>query len=162
MLVSLGIGDRGWIWISLSPGSFSKNSSSRERVKPWFFDDFWYYHTSLQIPQNVKKISRFSPSILTIFIDSLDFLTFPCYKEINDLSIMSVFCHFQSILKRLFNKLINLYWYYIRLVLVEMWRREGVKLTSQEKLFPKSPASLGLKFHLFLFHLKIFFRSQDI
>ena len=48
---------------------FSKNVSSRERVKRWFFVTF-----------NII-ISHIFPENLS------DFLTFPCYKEINGISI---------------------------------------------------------------------------
>ena len=37
----------------------------------------------IKIPQVVQKIWRFSPSILTIFTNFSDFLTFPYYKGIN-------------------------------------------------------------------------------
>ena len=40
-----------------------------------------------EITQVVQRIWRFSPSILTISINFLDFLTFPYYKETNDVSI---------------------------------------------------------------------------
>ena len=41
----------------------------------------------IEIPLVVKKIWRFFPSILTTFIDFSDLLTFPCYKETNDVSV---------------------------------------------------------------------------
>ena len=41
----------------------------------------------IELPQVVQKIWGFSPSILIIFIDFSDFLTFPFYKETNDVSI---------------------------------------------------------------------------
>ena len=76
----------GW-----SPGYWWWNVSSRERVKPrllWlniiirhiFPEDF------IEIPQVVLKI-LISPSILTMFINFLDFLTYPCYKKTNTVSI---------------------------------------------------------------------------
>ena len=78
--------------VNLTPHcSFSKNVSSRKGVKPWFFVTFniksylsWNF---IEIPQIVPKIWRFSPSILTIFFNFSDFLTFPCYKETNYVSI---------------------------------------------------------------------------
>ena len=48
----------------------------------------------IETAQVVQNIWRFSPSILTTFIDFLDFLTVPCWKETNDVSkkqIMSAF-----------------------------------------------------------------------
>ena len=61
--------------------------------EPVFFFCFFYYfniiisHVCLEnvikIPQVAQKIWRFSPSILTIFINFLDFLKFPYYKETN-------------------------------------------------------------------------------
>ena len=41
----------------------------------------------IEIPEVAQKIRKFSPSIITIFIDFSKFLTFPCYKETNDISI---------------------------------------------------------------------------
>ena len=41
----------------------------------------------IEIPQVIQKMWRFSPSILTIFIDFLDFLTFLCCKDTNVASI---------------------------------------------------------------------------
>ena len=41
----------------------------------------------IEIHQAIQKIWRFSPSILLIFLDILDFLTFPCCKETNDIRI---------------------------------------------------------------------------
>ena len=73
--------NRGSIW---RPCALFKNLFSRERVQPCFLvtfniiishifpDDF------IEHPQVVHKISGFPPSILTIFIDFLDFLTFHC------------------------------------------------------------------------------------
>ena len=58
-------------------------------VKPWFFVIFntitshTFPENFIEIAQVVQKIWRFSPSVLTI----LDFLTFPCYKETNKVSI---------------------------------------------------------------------------
>ena len=70
----------------------------------------------IYIPHVVQKIWRLSLSlsILAIFIDFLNFLLFPSYKETNDISlwqIMSAFFHFQHTLNRLFNNCIKLYWY---------------------------------------------------
>ena len=47
------------------PCGFLKNVSSKERVKP----------------------ETFSHSVLAIFIDFHYFLTFPCYKETNDVAL---------------------------------------------------------------------------
>ena len=41
----------------------------------------------IEILQVAQKIWRFSSSILTIFINFSDFLTFPCYKETKDIDI---------------------------------------------------------------------------
>ena len=41
----------------------------------------------IEIAQVIQKMWRFSPSILNIFIDFLDFLTFLCCKDTNDASI---------------------------------------------------------------------------
>ena len=40
----------------------------------------------IEIPHVLQKILRFSCLTLTIFINLSDFLTFPCYKETNDIS----------------------------------------------------------------------------
>ena len=47
-------------------------------INPFKGGTLWKFHWSF---------SRFSPSILTIFINFSDFLTLPCYKETNDFSI---------------------------------------------------------------------------
>ena len=73
--------------------SFFKNVFSRERMKPWFFVTFniiiihIFPENLIGISQIVQKIWRTSPSILTIFISFLNFLTFPSYKETNNASI---------------------------------------------------------------------------
>ena len=70
-----------------------KSSYCAKRVKPWFFVIFNtiishnFPENFIEIAQVVQKIWRFSPSILTIFINFLDFSTFPCYKETNKVSI---------------------------------------------------------------------------
>ena len=72
---------------------FSKNVSSEERVKPWFFVTFniiishIFPENFIGIPQVVQKIRRISLSTLAIFIDFLKFLSFPCHKEANDISL---------------------------------------------------------------------------
>ena len=74
------------------PG-FLKNVCSKEKVNPWFFVTFniiishIFPENFIEIPLVAQKIWRFFPSILTIFIDFLDFLTNPCYKETKDDSI---------------------------------------------------------------------------
>ena len=81
---------------------------------------------------------RFSPSILTIFMDLTDFSTFPCYKETNDVSIlqiMSAFFYFQLFL----NNCIKLYLYHIKLVLLEIWK-EGGQLPPEKKTTVKKPS----------------------
>ena len=41
----------------------------------------------IDIPHVIQKICRIFLSILAIVIDFSDFLTFPCYKETNDVSL---------------------------------------------------------------------------
>ena len=41
----------------------------------------------IQIPQVVQKLCRISLSRLAIFVDFLDFLTYPCYKETTDVNL---------------------------------------------------------------------------
>ena len=41
----------------------------------------------IKIPIVVQKVLKFSPLILTIFINFSDFFKFPCYKESNEVSI---------------------------------------------------------------------------
>ena len=75
------------------PCGFSKSVFSRERVKPCFFVTFniiishIFPENLIEIPQFVQKICRFSPSILTIFTNFSDFLTFFCCKETNEITI---------------------------------------------------------------------------
>ena len=67
---------------------FSKNVSSRERVRPWFFiiiNIHIFTATFTEIPEIVLKLWRFPLSILTIFIDFLYLLIFPCYIETHDI-----------------------------------------------------------------------------
>ena len=90
----------------ISPLGFSKNASSKERVKSWFFVNIIITHLFpemfIQIPQVVQKIWRLSPPILVIFSDFHPIFWicwhFPVTKKLNDISlkeIMSVFFHFQ-------------------------------------------------------------------
>ena len=44
----------------------------------------------IEIPHLVQKIRRFSSSILTIFVNVSDILTFSCCKETNDVSIQQM------------------------------------------------------------------------
>ena len=70
------------------PFCFSKHVFFRERVKLrflWLFQIF--SQNFIKIPQVGLKIWRFLSSILIIFFSFLDFLTFCCYKETNDVSI---------------------------------------------------------------------------
>ena len=68
---------------------FFKNVSfrERERVKPWLFVTFnniisqIFPENFIEIPEVVKKIWKFSWSMLTVFIDFADFLTYTCYKK---------------------------------------------------------------------------------
>ena len=64
-------------------------------MKPWFFVTFnimlsqIVLENFIEIPQVVQEI-RFSSSVLFIFIDFSDFLTFPCYNETNDVSMLQM------------------------------------------------------------------------
>ena len=75
------------------PCGFSKNVSSKEREKACFFVAFnnaishIFPENLTEIPQVVQKLWTISLSILATFINFLDFLTFPCCKETNDLSL---------------------------------------------------------------------------
>ena len=75
------------------PCAFSKYVSSKERVKAWFFVTFniiishIFPENFIEITQVVQNLWRISLSILAIFINFLDFLTFPFYKETNDASL---------------------------------------------------------------------------
>ena len=67
---------------------FSKNASSKERVKPCFFNiiNHIFPENFLEIPQVVQKIGIFSQPILAIFIDFYRsfffFFTFLCTKKL--------------------------------------------------------------------------------
>ena len=73
------------------PCVFSKNWSSKG--KPWFSVTFnviikhIFPENFIDIPHVIQKICRIFLSILAIVIDFSDFLTFPCYKETNDVSL---------------------------------------------------------------------------
>ena len=118
----------------------------------------------IETTQVVQKIWRLSLSIL-LFSDFLDFLTFPCYKETNDVSvqqIMSPFCHFQHTLNRLFNICMELYWYYVS----SSWNinetvGEGGR-TLQKKLPSERPALLGLKLKSFWKLLSLSISQQTV
>ena len=62
---------------------------------PWFFVtcniiiSHIFPENFIEVSEVVQKIRIFSPSILTVLIDFLDFLTFPCYKETNDVAYNS-------------------------------------------------------------------------
>ena len=137
---------------------FSKNISSKKRVKPCFFVTFnisisrTFPENCIEIPQAVQKIWRLSLSIVAIFIDFNQvsgFLAFPCTKKLMLSAYnrwyyrtfsFSTFCT----LNRLFNICIKLQYVDFRLVIREIWR--GVKLTHQRKKLPsQSPALLGFR-----------------
>ena len=61
---------------------FSIYLFSRERVKPFFFVTFNIIISHV-FPENFIAIAR----VVTIFIDFSDFLTLPCCKETNDITI---------------------------------------------------------------------------
>ena len=75
---------------------FLKNVSSKERLKPWFFVTVnviighIFPENFIEIPLVVQKIWRISLTISAIFIDFFGFLTFPCYKETNDVSLWQI------------------------------------------------------------------------
>ena len=80
---------------------------------------------------------------INYFINFPDFLTLPCYKESNSVSIkqmMSAILYFPPTLNRLFNNYIDLNWFDIS----SSWNMKEVRLASPEKLPSKSPALLGL------------------
>ena len=96
----------------------------RKRMKPWLLLTFniivghIFPENFIIIPEIVQKIWNFSSSILTFFISFLDFLSFPCCKETNDISIF----YFQPTLNRwLFNNCIKLYWDQI----ISSWTMKG-------------------------------------
>ena len=72
---------------------FQRCFFQRDRVKLWFFVTLNFIirdifpENLIKISQNVQRICRFSSSILTGFINFLDLLTFPCYKEANDVRV---------------------------------------------------------------------------
>ena len=67
-------GEGGSLWPP-NPCGFSKNVSSKDGVKPWFFVTFNIFishifpENFIEIPQVVQKIWTISMSILAIFID---------------------------------------------------------------------------------------------
>ena len=78
--------------------TFSKFVFSRERVKPCFFVTFniksrlsWKFHWSSSSCLEDMEIFLFN---INIFINFSTFLTFPCYKEINDVSIKQMISTF--------------------------------------------------------------------
>ena len=91
---------------------FSKIVSPKERVKPLVTS---FLKISLNFLNSVRRYENFLCQrylFSSIFINFLDFLTFPCYKETNNVSLeqtMSVFFHFQQTLNRPFNNCIKLY-----------------------------------------------------
>ena len=93
LIVLILNGKRGQLTLSLSLSlsGFLKNVFSKEKVKRCFFVTFnvisrIFPEVFIEISQVVHKIWRFSSSVLAIFINFLDFLTFPCYKESNNVS----------------------------------------------------------------------------
>ena len=91
---------------------------------PCLFDTFniiishIFSESFIGIPQVVQKICRFSPSILSSFINFSDFLTLSCYKETYDVGLqqmMSACFYFQTSLNMLFNSCID-----FRLVLLDI------------------------------------------
>ena len=80
----------GLIWL---PVVFRKMFLLKRVWNPGFFVTFnttishIYHENFIEIPYIFQKIWRISLSVLAIFIDFLDFLSFPCYKETNDVSL---------------------------------------------------------------------------
>ena len=81
------------------PCGFSKTVYSKERMKPWFFSAFnitlrhIFPKKFIEFPEVVQKIWTVSLSILAIFIhfpNFFDFLTLPCYKETNVVSLQQM------------------------------------------------------------------------
>ena len=117
---------------------FSKNVSSKERVKSCFFVTFniitshIFPENFVETPQVVQKTGRFSLSILAIFIDFHQFS-----------SIFWTFWHFIVTKKQM-----------IRLVFLETWERRGVEgevgvwegggwfMTHSEKTILKKPSPI--------------------
>ena len=64
----------------------------QRKVKSWFFVTFniflshIFHGNFIEFPQVLQKIWKFSCSILSIFKIFLDYFTFPCYKETDDIS----------------------------------------------------------------------------
>ena len=105
-----------------------------------------------------------------ILIVFLDFLTFPCYKETNDVSvqqIMSPFFHFQHTLNRLFNICMELYWYYISSswnINETVGERGG---DPPEKTTLRKPSLIRVKthsenFYRWVYHSKLFFLILNV
>ena len=75
------------------PFWFSKNESSKYRVKPWFFVTFniiishIFLENFIEIPLFVQKILRLSLPMFAIFSIFGDIFTFSCHKETNDVSL---------------------------------------------------------------------------
>ena len=70
-----------------------------------------------EIRQVAQKIKRLSPSILTIFVNYLDSLTFSFYKDTNNVTFnrsCQQFFHLILPHNRLFNNYIKLYWYWVK------------------------------------------------
>ena len=100
------------------PCGFSKNVSSKGRVKPWFFATFNIIskHNSpenlIEFPQVVQKILRKSPSILAFFINFPQFSGFFWHYLVTKKLMVSAYNRWcQHTLNRLFNNYIKLYWY---------------------------------------------------
>ena len=97
---------------------------------------------SIETLQVVQKLWRISLSILVIFITFTDFLTFPCYKETNYISLyqmMSAFFHFQHTLNRLFKNCMKLYWYWTS----SSWNMKGKPIGKNTTL--KKPSLFRVK-----------------
>ena len=106
------------LFLTPSPLRFFRNVFSRERLKLWFFVTFniiigyIFPENFIEIPQVVQKIWRFSPSMLTVFINFSYYWHFLVTKNLMtsayNTRCQQFFC-FQSTLNRLFNNCVKLY-----------------------------------------------------
>ena len=96
--------------------------------------------------QVVQKIWRFFLSLLTIFINSLDFFTFPCYKK--------------KLMTSIYNRYLTTAQSYIDIgvVLLEIWRGSPKKgwVDPPEKTIFKKPSLIRVNF---LFQTEVSFEK---
>ena len=101
-----------------APYSFSKNVSSREKVKPCFFVtlnifiSYTFPDNFIEISQFLSSIWRIYSSVLTIFVNFPNFVIFLCYRKATDRNIQQMMTAFSSLwptLNRLFKNCIKSY-----------------------------------------------------